>query len=43
MTTPEQKERYKLKAREKRAKLRKQTDSDIICRLCNLSINPRCL
>jgi len=41
MTTPEQKERYKLKAREKRAKLRKQTDSDITCRLCNLSINPK--
>lgn len=41
MTTPEQKERYKLKAREKRAKLRKQTESDIICRLCNLSINPK--
>jgi very-short-patch-repair endonuclease len=37
--TDEQKERYKLKAREKRAKLRNQTTNDITCRLCNLSIN----
>lgn len=35
----EQKERYKLKAREKRAKLRKQTEKDVICRVCNLSVN----
>lgn len=41
MLTPQQKERYKLKAREKRAKLRKQTKNDITCRICNLSINPK--
>jgi very-short-patch-repair endonuclease len=37
--TDEQKERYKLKAREKRAKLRKHTESDVTCRLCNLAVN----
>lgn len=41
MSTPEQKERYKLKAREKRAKLRKQTKNDIVCRLCNLPVNTK--
>jgi very-short-patch-repair endonuclease len=39
--TDEQKERYKLKAREKRAKLRKHTESDVICRLCNLVVNAK--
>lgn len=37
----EQKERYKLKAREKRTKLRKQTEKDILCRICNLPINAK--
>jgi very-short-patch-repair endonuclease len=39
--TKEQKERYKIKAREKRAKLRKHTEFDIICRLCNLVVNAK--
>ena len=39
--TDEQKERYKLKAREKRTKLRKHTKSDVTCRLCNLAVNAK--